>query len=288
MKAIENEYRKQISQDIPDLWARIEAGVDEYEKTKASETEMTVVKTSVGNRVSDDKVVNINSKRTITTIGKILGAVACIALAATVVFNFGSRTKSETASTMADSAMSETVTYEAAADSCETEAPVMAETAEEANPATNSINSFNADKEQSIKGSSVRESDAVSSEAVMDDAEANDVILHPEAVDKLTVMKVMNCDESTVEKVFEILAKCDVYELDDIQKMELTPLDSSLPIDITYWNEQTELYFMQILNSDNEAHYYIMYAEMVGEELLIKAVYDDTYQEMIYTYDMNN
>ena len=50
MKELEIEYTKQISLETPDLWSRIEAGIDEYEVKRkqnevVSETEVKEEKT---------------------------------------------------------------------------------------------------------------------------------------------------------------------------------------------------------------------------------------------------
>lgn len=112
MKAIETEYKNQISLEIPDLWSRIEAGVDEYEKNKVNNTVSSVDTKAVetitdtqSEDKTDEKVININrTKKIIPILGRIAVAAACIALASTVVTNFGNRSKNESATATMDSA----------------------------------------------------------------------------------------------------------------------------------------------------------------------------------------
>lgn len=138
MKAIETEYKNQISLEIPDLWSRIEAGVDQYEMSKESTKSSEVISEAKviasQENAADEKIVNINrSKKIIPILGRIAVAAACIALASTVVMNFGNRKDESASSTMnfaADSApaaetdMAETTQMEAE-EACEEAAEAM-------------------------------------------------------------------------------------------------------------------------------------------------------------------
>ncbi|MCR5720118.1 MAG: hypothetical protein K6F84_06085 [Lachnospiraceae bacterium] len=50
MKNLKNEYQKEVQTQAPDLWARINAGIDEYEASKGSSTEKPVP-TNISNEV---------------------------------------------------------------------------------------------------------------------------------------------------------------------------------------------------------------------------------------------
>lgn len=103
MKQLDNEYKKQIAIELPDLWDRIEAGVDAYEASKHDETatadtvadeiEKTVADDNIEATDNDNKVVDIKNVRRIRliTIGKIIAAAACIFLVINVFRMFGNR-----------------------------------------------------------------------------------------------------------------------------------------------------------------------------------------------------
>ena len=44
MSNFENEYRKHSAETTPDLWARIEAGIDEYEASNAKTESESITK----------------------------------------------------------------------------------------------------------------------------------------------------------------------------------------------------------------------------------------------------
>lgn len=88
MKKFETEYKDQIAIELPDLWDRIEAGVDEYEATKNS----TV--TALADDNIENKITAISRKRTFVTIAKVLGAAACLFIVINV-FRIAGTNKSE-------------------------------------------------------------------------------------------------------------------------------------------------------------------------------------------------
>jgi hypothetical protein len=84
MKNLEKEYKEAIKNETPDLWSRIEAGIDAYEASKketAPETVETPATTPV--TVGRDNVVNFRFKKAINIIGKI--SVAAVIVAAVAV-----------------------------------------------------------------------------------------------------------------------------------------------------------------------------------------------------------
>ena len=95
MKNLENEYKEAISHETPDLWSRIEAGVDAYEASKKEIAPETVETPS---KVSRDNVVNFRFKKAINIIGKI--SVAAVLVAAVAVTINVTRTGRKSYSTM--------------------------------------------------------------------------------------------------------------------------------------------------------------------------------------------
>ena len=113
MKNLEKEYKEAISHETPDLWSRIEAGVDAYEASKKETAPETVETPSDTGR---DNVVNFKFKKAINIIGKIsVAAVLVAAVAVTINLtrtgrDFSAEPAAETA--MTDSAAEEsTHTY---------------------------------------------------------------------------------------------------------------------------------------------------------------------------------
>ena len=60
MKQLEIEYKNAISLEVPDLWNRIEAGIDEYEATKKTDN-ISYIK----EETKEKKTNKINSKKVI-------------------------------------------------------------------------------------------------------------------------------------------------------------------------------------------------------------------------------
>ena len=110
----EEEYRKYADSTVPDLWGRIEAAIDEADRT-------------TGNNI--DKVVSNKESKTISITEHkkwrikpayitLIAAAACLFLAIGVV-NFIGGAKSETASMMSESAAAPAAAMEEASDSYE-------------------------------------------------------------------------------------------------------------------------------------------------------------------------
>jgi len=103
MKNLEKEYKDQIDREVPDLWSRIEAGVDAYEaEKKASGT----IESSTPVTETPTNITPICKKNVISIITRIAAIAACVLILAATV-KVTQRTKSESASPAADAAMSE-------------------------------------------------------------------------------------------------------------------------------------------------------------------------------------
>ena len=130
MKNLENEYRNQIDSEAPDLWARIEAGVDAYEESK-KETNAPV-------QEKKENITFFNKYK--NTFSKIIVAAACVALVVVavkggVLRNFGGSKSAATETAMAETAME---TTEAAAENSYYDDSMSEAAAEETYPAYDS------------------------------------------------------------------------------------------------------------------------------------------------------
>lgn len=162
MNKFETEYKNQIAIELPDLWDRIEAGVDAYE---AAKNETVTVKTDEN---IENKITAISRKRTFVTIVKVLGAAACLFIVINV-FRFAGNNKNMATS---DAAADAGAMYFNSTDSAATadEAPMYEDTACEA--VEEEYDDYNTDAfTSSIKGDATATNDAVAgSAAASDDA----------------------------------------------------------------------------------------------------------------------
>lgn len=133
MKQLETEYKNQISLETPDLWSRIEAGIDKYE----SEQKENALSSPISEK-SKGNAVNFKTRKIMYTIGRITAAAICVlAIGATINFFRGGRsdsTKFEAAKVMDTepaAAATDNASYEyandTAFDTVEAEAPAVAE-----------------------------------------------------------------------------------------------------------------------------------------------------------------
>lgn len=82
MKNLEIEYKKLTEENVPDLWDRIEAGIDKLEAEKSAETTIEKAVQNDDNSVSNNnkKVVNIRKKKSLSRIVPIIAAAAALVL----------------------------------------------------------------------------------------------------------------------------------------------------------------------------------------------------------------
>ena len=127
MKQLEIEYKNAISLEVPDLWSRIEAGIDEYEATKKTDN-ISFIK----EETKEEKKTNrVNTKKVIAYIGRFSAAAVCLILA---IGAFRLMSGSDKSSMTASEAPAAMVDY-AASDASSDEAPAVAEYAEAATEA---------------------------------------------------------------------------------------------------------------------------------------------------------
>lgn len=156
MNKFETEYKNQIAIELPDLWDRIEAGVDAYE---AAKNETVTVKADEN---IESKITAISRKRTFVTVAKILGAAACLFIVINVFRIVGNNKNMETSDAGA--------MYFNSTDSAATtdEAPMYEEAACEA--VEEEYDDYNTDAfTSSIKGDASATNDAVAGSAVASD-----------------------------------------------------------------------------------------------------------------------
>ena len=280
MKAIETEYKKQISQDIPDLWARIEAGVDEYEKTKVTEEKVV--------NIDINKNRNKNSNKTIILMGKILGAVASIAIVATVVLNFGTRTKSETAAIAPSmSTQNFVAASDSVAESCADEAEDYWDSVEET--AGDSMESSESEAVaktptdiNGIRGNSAVETSKESAEAVEETEE--DATL---AEDRLisNILETVDCSEDSAINIAVVIEECGLYNISGLENMYIKMLSSDWIMNTKYWSEDIEVFTFIATDSDGIEADYNMVVEYAGEEAVLKAICKGSLYEENYIYE---
>ncbi len=115
MKDLETEYRNRISLDTPDLWARIEAGIDKFEAEKREATKAADI-TDINDAKASAK--KKDHKQLIFALKRISAAAAGL-LVITVAIGVINSNKSSMSSAMSESAQAPQPAAEAAYDAAE-------------------------------------------------------------------------------------------------------------------------------------------------------------------------
>ena len=124
MKNLEKEYKEQISLETPDLWSRIEAGVDAYEASKTAATPVTAETPAAPAEARKDNIVKFNSKKFFDILGKIsVAAILFLVVAATYNVARHSRKDAATAPSPAEATITDIQHSAAEATQSEAEAP---------------------------------------------------------------------------------------------------------------------------------------------------------------------
>lgn len=246
MKNLEIEYKNQIELEIPDLWSRIEAGVDAYEASKLTKTtvakandninnvkssanNVTSINSKINNSVTEndatgkvdvnDNVVSIKKKKNIARFVPYISAAACLLLVIGVL-RMTSGLKTAMAPAMDSAPMADAAACESATDSYTAESPAMAEEAtydespamEEATGDTSSIEQF-AKTEEDNAGLSGFEDSA--SESIIADNTQNFVAAETK-------------DETEIEDIGEYDLVADLTEKMDCKEKDLVDVLETL------------------------------------------------------------
>lgn len=280
MKAIETEYKKQICLEIPDLWSRIEAGVDEYERTKPAEVIMTEEKTEKTAEVNidtkEEKVTSINRKKTIIMIGKIAGAAACMMLAVTVLFNFGSR-KSDNATATSEAPAAAEYVYSDEAPCASTEESVAMEEAceESAYDDTNYSYISGANGVDATESSSITEAD---SSEIASDVENKEAVLEDISDEVKILVTELDCTDEEAVDIIEILRR---YEVGKIKTAEYRDTESLLGHDLYDYTVYDNVKLLWMTDSNDKQ--YILFTEYFDGKLVLKMIREEDFEgEILY------
>ena len=212
MKNLEKEYKEQISLETPDLWSRIEAGVDAYEASKAGASP-DAASPETG---SPSKIVKFDSKRFINIIGRVSVA-AIVFLVLTVTYNVTRHSRKAAAPEYAaDTATADFSATESAKAEATYEAEEGAAVYEDLEAVTESATETEAAGSYSAVDNSLEDT----SPALSTDAASHDKLESKEATaERASDSKAVSTDE--VESLFGIGATESVEFLSTINKMGL-------------------------------------------------------------------
>ena len=231
MKNLEKEYKEAISHDTPDLWSRIEAGVDAYEASKKE------VVSETPSEKPKDNIVKFDSKRFINIIGKIsVAAVLFLVVAAT--FNLTRNTRKEAANFATETAQttdysstaaeaSEAVSEPLPIPNAEEAAEIISEPVVDEEPAT--IDNSYKDAELSLEEDALAEPSASQTEAKSDSAEsaASPIIKESENVTAKTVAKLFDIGTIDAIRFLTDLNNLGLTDLRDLTIEETSVTDST-------------------------------------------------------------
>ena len=277
MKNLETEYRDAISLEVPDLWSRIEAGVDEYEAGKVNKTVTNIeeIKTKDTDNDSNEDIViqKIRRKQFTAKAVRVLSAVACLALAVGVINVIGNKSSNESA-TMSDSVMYEAATETQSYDEAPAAAADMA--------AAESEESFNEDYD-SIADSTNHY--AIANEGMTDDRKAkSDTMLTAEAAITDTQIRdslaeMIGCSTKEAEVILLQLKVAGIDKPSEIVREEETAKKEELEgeadtsaqlIRITFTDEATKDKYVMVISSDDKAILEEVIKVTEGEEVIYK------------------
>ena len=283
MKSLETEYRDAISLELPDLWSRIEAGVDEYEAKKKNE-KITYINTEEEKETDEDTVIKkINRKKTIAAISRYAAAAACLILAVGAFKVMGGSRKSESATAMSDAASTYNAAESAACDEAAAEASY--EKADEPDMAFDSEESASFD---AAPAAVAQAEESENAENYKDTLSAdNDSRQYAKAGDSvrvedqmiLALSEAFECEASEATKIAFQLT---VVGIKSPAGFEAVELDEDLTNNIELKNAQNVLIygFTDEATSDK----YLMYIDKAqdGTLKLLSVIRNDDTKEVIY------
>lgn len=280
MKQLEIEYKNAISLEVPDLWNRIEAGIDEYEATKKTDN-ISYIKEETKN---EEKTNRVSSKKVIAYIGRISAAAVCLILAIGA-FNLmrGSKNTAEMATSDA------TATADFAASEASDEAPAVAEYAAEAEAEeysdTYEMDEATAPSEagesaiQNAEGSSGKDTLSYKN-GFRSDSEAltNEAVADPNGIESL--MSAVKCDRDHAMKILLNLSLAGIDHPSDFAEAAQEIKDIDEVKLLSGYGDDT----LRISFTDNEAKEYLMYCNKNTDDTIdiLAIVRADDSAEMIY------
>lgn len=279
MKQLEIEYKNAISLEVPDLWNRIEAGIDEYEATKKTDN-ISYIKEETK---KEEKTNRVNSKKVIAYIGRISAAAVCLILAIGA-FNLmrGSKNTAEMATSDAPA------TADFAASEASDEAPAVAEYAAEAEAEeysdTYEMDEATAPSEasesaiQNAEGSSGKDTLSYKNGLRSESEALTNEIDNQNAVESL--MSAVECDKDQALKMLLSLTIAGIDEPSDfaLAAEEIEDVDE-VKLLAGYGDDTLRISF-----TDKEAKEYLMYLNKNTDDTIdiLAIVRADDSAEMIY------
>ena len=239
MKQLEIEYKNAISLEVPDLWNRIEAGIDEYEATKKTDN-ISYIKEETA---KEKKTNKINTKKVIAYIGRFSAAAVCLILAMGAFRLIGGSNKAASeAPAMADSAASE-ASYDAA--------PAVAEYADSEMEA-----------EESDDHSREGQKKTTSYKGETNSLQADSVAVFVVPVESLKA--ALDCDEDEARKIIMLLPANGIKGAYDFKLAEDDEPDSEAVKEIEGIGDDT----IRISFVDEEDSRYLMYCNRNTDETI--------------------
>ncbi len=279
MKQLEIEYKNAISLEVPDLWNRIEAGIDEYEATKKTDN-ISYIKEETK---KEEKTNRVNSKKVIAYIGRISAAAVCLILA---IGAFNLMRGSKNTAEMATSDAPATADF-AASEACD-EAPAVAEYAAEAEAEeysdTYEMDEATAPSEasesaiQNAEGSSGKDTLSYKNGLRSESEALTNEIDNQNAVESL--MSAVECDKDQALKMLLSLTIAGIDEPSDfaLAAEEIEDVDE-VKLLAGYGDDTLRISF-----TDKEAKEYLMYCNKNTDDTIdiLAIVRADDSAEMIY------
>ena len=281
MKNLEKEYKEQLSHETPDLWSRIEAGVDAYEASKVASAPKETKTPASPTEVKKDNIVKFDSKKIINIIGKISVA-AVLFLVVAVTYNVTRQGRMDSASTgpaeatmtdaqsASEATQSDDVAHEAESSEM-AESPII-------NESPSVITEPETDRSDS-KGASptfnpskpVNHEDYEASDAEVSLGKDTDI----RAIDKTSRQLSISWEET-----FRIYRELTELGLTDIS--ELTLVDGGANASLVYGSDYSDTTFdlASFTAGDDEVSYLLFYKTETGAEIM--AVKNAETDEFIY------
>lgn len=275
MKELEIEYTKQISLETPDLWSRIEAGIDEYEVKRkqnevVSETEVKEEKT--------DTIKIQKRNRTIIYLRNTVMAAAALLLAVGVFKMVGG-----VKNTTMDAATDNSISYSA-------EAPAQAD-ASAANEETAQESAYEEEAEYEEEAAYEAVDDTAGVDrgdskktftAAPAGSEGNTQIITDQDIlqQNIALSQIMDCDVETAAGVIETLKEAGFKKPYAFETETNEPVQSNETTKAEAASEDTVKIYFKDLTDDTL--YYMICTVRADKSIQVSAVYRADNDELVY------